>query len=87
MARSFNTIGLVLFLITLISCETTGAGNNMKKFAWQASESAPKKNLMEIVSGSLFYHDGSGSLYVPNRVALHNGWGKGRSSHVVGDDL
>ncbi|MCP4464074.1 MAG: DUF2931 family protein [Planctomycetaceae bacterium] len=42
---------------------------------------------MEIVSGSLFYHDGSGSLYVPNRVALHNGWGKGRSSHVVGDDL
>lgn len=59
----------------------------MKEFDWQATESAPKGYLMEILSGSLVYHDGSGSLYVPNGVELHNGWGRGRSSHIVGPDL
>jgi len=59
----------------------------MTKFEWQATESAPKNYPMEITSGSLVYHDGSGSLYVPNGATLHNGWGKGRSSHVVGEDF
>lgn len=59
----------------------------MKKFDWQATESAPKDYLMEILSGSLVYQDGSGSLYVPDGVELNNGWGKGRSSHIVGPDL
>jgi len=59
----------------------------MTKFEWQATEGAPKNYPMEITSGSLVYHDGSGSLYVPNGALLHNGWGKGRSSHVVGEDF
>ena len=59
----------------------------MTKFEWQASESAPKNYPMKILSGSLFYNDGSGSLYVPNKVKLHNGWGEGRSTHLVGPDL
>lgn len=59
----------------------------MKKFEWQATESAPKGYPMEIVSGGLIYHDGSGSLYIPDKATIHHGWGKGISSHVVGDDM
>jgi len=40
---------------------------------------------MEILWGSLKYHDGSGSTYVPDGVTLHHGWGRGVSSHVLGD--
>ena len=59
----------------------------MDKFDWQASESAPINYPMQIVSGSFFYHDGSGSLYVPDKATLDHGWGTGRSSHIVGPDL
>lgn len=58
---------------------------NKDKFDWNASESAPKKNPMSIVSGDLHYHDGSGSLYVPNGSDISNGWGLGISSHVTGE--
>lgn len=58
----------------------------MAKYELQATESAPKGYPMQIISGDLSYHDGSGSLYVPEGVLLYNGWGDGRSSHVVGDD-
>lgn len=58
----------------------------MDKFEWQATESGPRNYPMEIVKGDLFYHDGSGSLYVPNRATLDHGWGTMRSSHIVGPD-
>ncbi|MCF6336678.1 MAG: DUF2931 family protein [Gammaproteobacteria bacterium] len=57
----------------------------MTKFEWQATESGPRYYPMEIIAGSLKYHDGSGSTYVPNGVTLHHGWGRGVSSHVLGD--
>ncbi len=63
-----------------------GFQSNQTKFDWQASEGSPKKFPMQIIYGSLNYPD-TGSLYVPNGVLLHNGWGDGRSSHVVGPDL
>ncbi len=59
----------------------------MTKFEWQATESAPKNYPMKIVSGYLVYQDGSGSLYVPDKTRISHGWGRGVSSHVVGDDL
>lgn len=59
----------------------------MDKFDWQATEGAPRNYPMEIVGGSLVYHDDSGSLYVPNKATLDNGWGTGRSSHIGGPDL
>lgn len=62
-------------------------GAKMNKFEWQATESAPRGYVMTIVSGSLHYHDGSGSLYVPDGSDIQGGWGIGISSHVVGDDL
>ncbi len=81
------TARLVPFFIFVINITLTGCSANMTTFEWQATESAPKNYPMEITSGSLIYHDGSGSLYVPNGVTLYNGWGKGRSSHVVGEDF
>lgn len=61
-------------------------GVKMTKFDWQATEGAPKNYPMTIIGGSLSYHDKSGSLYVPDRATLYNGWGNGRSSHIVGPD-
>ncbi len=60
--------------------------SSQTKYDWQASEGSPKLYPMEIIYGSLKFPD-SGSLYVPNKVTLHHGWGNGRSSHVVGPDL
>jgi len=62
------------------------AAASSTQFDWQASESAPKSYPMEIIAGNFFSPNGD-SLYVPNGVTLHHGWGRGRSSHVVGDDL
>ena len=59
----------------------------MDKFDWQASESAPRNYVMTIVSGGLSYHDGSGSLYIPDGSDIKHGWGTPVSSHVVGPDL
>ena len=53
------------------------------KFDWHASESAPRKYPMRIVGGGLSYHDGSGSLYIPDGSDIGNGWGTGISSHVT----
>ncbi len=56
------------------------------KFDWQASESGPFHYPVQITTGT-FYSPNGDSLYVPNGVTLHNGWGDGRSSHVVGEEL
>lgn len=59
----------------------------MDKFDWQASESAPRYYPMRILAGSLSYHDGSGSLYIPDGSDIDKGWGLGISSHVTGERL
>lgn len=58
----------------------------MTKFDWMANESAPDDVVMQVIRGDFRYSEGGG-LYIPNLVILHNGWGKGRSNHVVGSDL
>lgn len=63
-----------------------GRCENMQKYVLQATESAPKMYPMKIIRGDLYFYGQDGSLYVPDGVFLHNGWGDGRSSHVVGDD-
>jgi len=62
------------------------AATNATKFDWQASKSTPKSYPMQIIAGN-FYSPNGDSLYVPDGVFLHKGWGIGRSSHVVGKDL
>ena len=59
----------------------------MTEFEWQATESGPRYYPMKIISGSLKYHDGSGATYVPDGSLLNHGWGKGVSSHVIGDGI
>lgn len=56
------------------------------KFDWTSSEGAPKLYPMELISGS-FMLEGGGALYIPNGATLHNGWGRGASNHIVGEDL
>ncbi len=56
------------------------------KFDWQASESAPFNYASYLIGGSLDYHDGSGSLSVPDHRRVDGGWGRGVSGHVVGPD-
>ena len=75
----------ILLALSLVSLSGFGAGMNLftSKYIYQASESAPKKNVMRIVAGSLNY-DG-GSRNIPNMSDISNGWGTGKSSHVVSD--
>ena len=58
----------------------------MKEFELWAMESAPFNYPMQIVSGSLIYHDGSGSIYIPDRSTIDAGWGQGISYHDPGED-
>ncbi|MCF6324614.1 MAG: DUF2931 family protein [Gammaproteobacteria bacterium] len=83
-----------LFIVLMIQTTTGSAasmgifkGNSSEKFEWKATESGPRYYPMEIISGSLKYHDGSGATYVPDGVTLNHGWGKGVSSHVIGDGI
>ncbi len=60
--------------------------NSINKYNYQASESAPMYYPMQIISGALYYQDGSGSLYIPNMAVVANGWGDDNSSHVLDND-
>jgi len=84
MANRYVVKACITVLILLFS--QLGACASMAKYELQATEGAPKGYPMQIITGDLHYHDGSGSLYVPEGALLYNGWGNGRSSHVVGDD-
>jgi len=93
--KKIQTFKIISITLLLTLGATTMAGihfiNKAKAasattFDWQASESAPKSYPMKIIAGN-FYSPNGDSLYVPNGVKLHHGWGRGRSSHVVGEDL
>ena len=87
---------LLVFTILLQGC----SGNNIMaaasedviqvnkedKYKLVASEGAPKLYPMEVIAGS-FFDPAGGSIYVPNKSTLHHGWGRGRSNHLVGEDL
>lgn len=77
----------IVFLITLnlINLNLIGCDDPMNKFDWKARESAPVSFPMRIVEGNFSDKEG-GSLYVPDKRTIHQGWGYGVSSHVVGAD-
>jgi hypothetical protein len=64
MVKYYKGLFRTLLCVLYMSQASTVLGENMKEFDWQATESAPKGYLMEILSGSLVYHDGSGSLFI-----------------------
>jgi len=57
----------------------------MSKFELLASEGAPVGFPMQVVDGQ-FYDKKGGALYIPNGAVLKNGWGEGRSTHIVGEE-
>ena len=65
---------------------SSGTVEEMSKFEWLASESAPKNIPMQVVSGSLVFPDGE-SLYIPPNKLIYQGWGEPVSTHIVGEDL
>ncbi len=73
-------------MLSNIFKKSSSPTSTLTKFDWQASEGAPENYPMELVAGRLSFPDNN-SLYIPNGVTLHHGWGDGRSSHIVGPDL
>ncbi|RYG48367.1 MAG: DUF2931 family protein [Chitinophagaceae bacterium] len=80
-------IGSLLLLLAVSSPMTRA--NDMTKFNWLASESAPHHFPMQIMRGSSFRYHGSETdgLYIPSGGTLYRGWGNSISTHVVGADL
>ena len=77
---------LYIYLISFNSIATGLSMPSNDNYQYKASEGAPKNYPMQIISGSLNYHDNSGSLAVPKMTRVSNGWGDWRSSHVSRDE-
>ena len=78
-----------IILLILVGFVKQAIGLSMSsttKYEYQASESAPLHFPMQIISGSLTFSDGSGSLSIPSMKVVANGWGDWRSSHVLDSD-
>ncbi len=82
------TVYKVVFIFIL---SLAGCGNMFTKdktrFHWLATESAPKNYPMRIISGTFYYHNEKGGLYVPTAASIGHYWGTGESTHVVGEDF
>ena len=60
--------------------------NNITKFEWDATESAPEHYPMEIIKGTFIYKgETERGLYIPSGGTLVDGWADPVSSHVTGD--
>lgn len=75
-----------IFILSLVGCGNMFT-KNKTKFHWLATESAPKNYPMRIISGTFYFHNEKGGLYVPTAAAINPHWGTGRSTHVVGEDF
>jgi hypothetical protein len=76
-------ISLCFFFPSVGSC--TMFSKNKTHFEWLATESAPKNYPMKVLSGTFYYHNEDGGLYIPDAASISAGWGTGVSSHVVGE--
>lgn len=88
MASSTLLIYISLILLTYSTVgECSMFTKNNTRFDWLATESAPHSYPMKIISGTFYYHNEEGGLYVPTAAQIDSGWGKGVSTHVVGEDF
>jgi len=94
--KKTTVLVFVLFLgTTLGSCQSKKTKqinqpetkNEMKKFEWRPTESAPKKYPIEIYQGVIGCEDGSLIKIPSGGRTVHNGWGETGSTYVVGDDF
>lgn len=84
MHKSTIIISLTLFLLAT-GCNNA-MSNNVTKFEWDATESAPEHYPMKIISGTFIYKgEAERGLYIPDGGTLVDGWGDSISSHVTGD--
>jgi len=76
----------ISLLSTIVSGCTTSEQkkNNITKFDWRATESAPKHYPMEIIKGTFIYKGSTQGLYIPSGGTLDAGWGDPISSHNDG---
>ncbi len=81
-----------VLLISLLSTLPSGyvrserMNNNVTKFEWDATESAPEHYPMEIIKGNFIYKgEAARGLYIPSGGTLVDGWADPVSSHVTGD--
>jgi hypothetical protein len=59
---------------------------NKTRFDWLTGASAPSNYPMKIISGTFYYHDEKGGLYIPDASSINPGWGSSSGTHVVGED-
>ena len=78
-------------IVSLIFFSSTGYctmfSKNKTRFDWLTSASAPEKYPMKIISGTFYYHNEKGGLYIPDAASLNAGWGTIGNTHVVGEDF
>ncbi|MFD0864183.1 DUF2931 family protein [Sungkyunkwania multivorans] len=92
MKRSLVLWTLFLSGILTVSCQSNTAqkptANNqqMKKFEWRPSVSAPKIYPIQIHKGFLYGPDGN-AIQIPRGRIVKNGWGKTGASFVIGEDI
>src|SRR5690554_6809793 len=77
---------IFIFIIFLAGCGNMFT-KNKTKFSWVTTESAPRHYPMRIISGTFYYHDDKGGLYVPAAASIGYFWGTGESTHVVGEEF
>ncbi len=59
---------------------------NKTRFDWLTGASAPANYPMKIISGTFYYHNEKGGLYIPDASSINPGWGASSGVHVVGED-
>jgi len=83
--HNINKNIILIFSLLIIGC-SNAISNNVTKFGWDATESAPEHYPMEIIRGTFIYKgEAERGLYIPSGGTLVDGWGNAVSSHVTGD--
>jgi hypothetical protein len=78
-------IALLLFFSSAGYCSMFS--KNKTRFDWLASASAPRNYPMKIISGTFYYHNDKGGLYIPEVSSINAGWGVSSGVHVVGEEF
>ncbi len=85
MMHKLSIIIILNFLLLVTGCNNV-MSNNVTKFEWDATESAPEHYPMKIIEGTFIYKgESERGLYIPDGGTLADGWGDPVSSHVTGD--
>ncbi len=77
----------LLFFSAMGNCDMFGINKNKTRFDWLSGASAPRNYPMRILSGTFYYHNENGGLYIPDASSIQSGWGVSTGVHVVGEDF